>query len=285
MSQDVPQSQHSIGSERQDLNIVVCVKQVLDPEISPVKFRIDELAKKVIPPKLDSVFVINPFDELAVEAALRIKDIHAAKVTVLSLGDESAKVALKHTLAMGVDDGILINVDNPDAFDSRFTASVLSGAIRKLQHYDLILCGRQAGDWDNGQVPLGVAELLGIPSITPCQKIEIHDEVYVERVTDNGYDILKVSTPCVLSISNELGLARLPTVSGILSAMKKQLITWTMDDLAKEITLDNDDRAPGTELIQLFVPLREQNCLFVGGESSEESGINLALRLREDKII
>ena len=130
------------------MHIIVCVKQILDPEIPPVRFNIDPEKMKVIPP--DGVPpVINPFDEQAMEAALRIKDAKRdTRITALSLGDSHSRDILKHCLSMGADEAILLEDSAFSTCDSAGLAYALSMAIRKIGPFDLILCGRQAADWD-----------------------------------------------------------------------------------------------------------------------------------------
>ena len=151
------------------MNIIVCVKQVLDPEMPASAFKVDPGTKRVVesqgtPP------VLNGFDENAVEAALRIKDAVGANVTALSMGRSFVMDVVKKPLSMGADDLVLLEDDAFHDLDSYATATVLSAAIRKIGDFDLILAGRQASDWDNAQVPLGVAEMLDLPCLTVAQK-------------------------------------------------------------------------------------------------------------------
>ena len=157
-----------------DPRMIVCVKQIIDPQTPAAEFKINPEAKQAILPK-GRKLVISDYDEVAVEAALRIKDAHSGKITVLSLGEESAKDALKHCIAMGADEGILLSDPLFDDSDSFATAQALTQAIKKLGDFDLILCGRQEGDWDAGQVGSGIAQLLDIPCVTVAGKIEIKD--------------------------------------------------------------------------------------------------------------
>ena len=158
-------------------------------------------------------------------------------------------------------------------------------AIKKIGEYDIILCGRQASDWDNGQVGSGIAEVLGLPGVTLAKKIDITDgKVRVERVTADGYEVVEVSLPVVITVSNELGEARYPTIKGIMSAKKKEPVIWKPADIGVELSqvgaAGRRDR-----LLKLFQPVREGECEIVEGESLEETGINLALKLREVKIL
>ena len=268
-----------------DMKIIVCVKQIPDPEIPPANFKIDPEKKRAVAPAGKQSLVINPFDEQAVEAALRIKEPHGAKVTALSFGSSAANKVLKHAMAMGADDGILLDVAGIEAYDSYSTALVLAAAIQKIGNYDLILCGRQAGDWDNGQVGLGIAQLLGIPSVTPAQNVEITDgKLRVERVIPEGYEVLELTTPCVIAVSGEIGIPRYATIQGILAASKKEVTVWNARELGLE-GIKGTIPVPRIRILKLFIPTREQHCLLIEGETLEEAVANLVLKLRDDKVI
>jgi electron transfer flavoprotein beta subunit len=266
------------------MNIIVCVKQIPDPEIPLAKFRIDPQAKRVIPPE-GIPPVISPFDEQAVEAALQIKEQHGGKITVLTMGSGSASDVVRHTLSMGADEGIIISDEAFEGSDSFSTAYVLTRAVEKIGEYDLIVCGRQAADWDIGAVGSLIAENLDVPIITFARKIEVINETLrVERVLLDGYEVAEVTPPAVVTVSNELGQPRLPSGWGIITAARKQIPTWGAGDLDIDVSLIGAGSAR-SELIRLFVPLRERTCQIITGESAAEAGANLALKLREDRVI
>lgn len=259
------------------INIVVCIKQILDPEIPARAFRIDPVANRAIPPK-GTELVISDYDESAVEAALKIKDSCEAKITVISLGAESAKTAIRRCIAMGADEGILLSDPLFDDSDSFATASVLAEAIKKLGGFDLILCGRQEGDWDAGQVGSGIAELLGIPSVTMVGKIEVNErQAVVERVVSDGREIIGTPLPALLTVSSEIGEPRYPSLRRIMEASKKEIPVWNAQSIAAPKS--------GSRMLALFTPSQEAKCEFVEGETPEEAGANLALKLREAKLI
>ena len=263
------------------VNIVVCAKQVMDPETPASAFRIDSEAKKVVPaPGIPPV--VNGFDENAVEAALRIKDAVGAHISVISLGDNFALDVMKKPLSMGADQLILVQDEAVERLDAFATAYALSEAIKKLGEFDLILCGRQASDWDNAQVPLGVAELLGLPCITLAQKVEVADgTLQVERAMTDGFQVVEASLPAVVTVSNELGEPRYPTLRGIMTATRKQPTVWTASDLG----LDASQLAPKLRLMDLFIPVTDKGCEIIEGDDSADAGRKLALRLREEKLI
>jgi electron transfer flavoprotein beta subunit len=263
-------------------NIIVCAKQVVDPETPASAFRIDPDAKQVIPAQ-GVPPVVNGFDENAVEAALQIKDAGAdANITVISVGTGFVMDVMKKPLSMGADQLILVDDLEAADLDSFASASVLTEAIKKAGEYDLILCGRQASDWDNGMVPLGVAEMLGIPCITLAQKIELtEDGVSVQRAMPDGYEVVESSLPAVITVSNELGEPRYPTLRGIMQASRKAPTVWSASDLG----LSEDQLAKKLELAELFVPVSDLECEFVEGEDEADAGRQLALKLREARLI
>lgn len=267
------------------MEIIVTLKQVPDPEAPKESFRIDEAERKIVnPANVDPV--INGYDENAIEAALQIKEAHGGKVTAICMGNESATRALKQALAMGVDDGILLHDAAFADADPMSTAYVLVAAIEKVGSYDLILSGRQASDWDHAQVPSGIAELLNLPSITAAQKVEPQDgsTVRVERILEDGYEVLDIQTPCLVTVSNEANRPRYPTLKGIMAAGKKQIPTWDAAELGVD-SAQTGSAGALTRVTKLFIPRFEGDCEFIEGDTPEEMGEKLALRLRELRII
>ena len=266
------------------MNMIVCIKQVNDPEAPPASFKIDPSTNKVVPPQGISP-VIDPYAGYAMEAALRIKDAKGGKVTAISLGTNQLRDIVKKPLAMGADELILLEDEAFDGGDSWSTAYALAMAIKKIGEYDIIFCGREASDWNAGQVGSGIAEILGLPSVTLAKKIDItNGKARVQRVTDEGYDVVELSLPALITVSNEIGEPRYPTIKGIMAAKKKEPIIWKPANIEVDVSQIG---AAGrrTKLLKLFQPVREGKCEIVAGESPEESAANLALKLREAKIL
>ena len=266
------------------MNMVVCIKQVIDPEAPPASFKIDPSANKVVPPPGVSP-VVDPYAEYAVEAALRIKDAKGGKVTAISMGTNQLRDIVKKPLAMGVDELVLLEDKAFDDGDSWSTAYALAMTIKKIGSYDIILCGREASDWNAGQVGSGIAEILGLPGVTLVRKIDVTDgKARVERVTDEGYEVTEVALPCVITVSNELGEPRYPTIKGIMLAKKKEPVVWKPTDIGVDVAKIG---AAGrrTKLLKLFQPVREGKCEIVAGETPEEAAANLAAKLRSAKIL
>ena len=265
-------------------NMIVCVKQIADPEAPPTSFKIDEAAKTMVPAQSVSQ-VVSPFDEQAVEAALRIKDAQGGKITVISLGKNFVMDVIKKPLSMGADELILLQDPAFEGGDSHSTAYALAMAIKKVGQFDLIFCGRQAADWDAGQVGAGIAEILGIPSITPAKKVDFASgKVTTERVITDGYEVVESTAPMLISVSNELGEPRYPKLKGIMAAAKKQPINWKASDIGADAAKCGVAGAKA-KLMKLFQPVKEGKCEIISADTPEEAGVALAVKLREARLI
>jgi len=267
------------------MHIICCVKQVPDPETPASQFKVDEATKKVLPvPGIDPV--ADEFAILGVEAALRIREaLGEAKITVLCLGPEAARDAVKKALAMGADEGIQLTDSAFEGGDSFATARALAAAIKKLEPFDLVICGRQAPDWDVGVTPSVIAELLGLPCITVAREVKVSDgTLQVERVLLDGFETVEASLPAVVTVSNELGEPRYPQLRQIMAAAKKPVAVWALADLG----LDPSQVGVAGSLLsldRLYVPVHEAKCEFIEGETADEAAEKLASMLREAKLI
>ena len=263
------------------MKILVCVKVVLDPEAPASLFKVDAEAKKVIPPK-GTPPVLNPFDENALEAALKLKEKQAGStITVISLGKSIPRPVIKKSLATGADSLVLLEDDTFEDLDSSGTANALVKAIRKIGQFDVILCGREAADTDAGQVGLGIAEILGLPSVSLAGKIEMADKnLKVDRVTPTGWETIEVPLPAVITVSSEVGNLRTASIQGIMAAQKKPMTIWTPKDLGID-----QPQTKKAKLFKLFQPTRDTKCEIIGGDTPEEAAEKLATRLREVKAI
>lgn len=267
---------------RMAIRIIVLAKQVIDPEMPPASFKVDRQNRRVVTPESISP-VVNGFDENAVEAALRIKDSQDAVVTVLSMGRSFVDKVMKKPLAMGADNLVLLQDEAfPNTPDSSVVAKILTAGIKKLDGFDLVIAGRQASDWDNAQVPLAVAELLDLPCITIGTKVEVSNgAVTVERITPDGSEVVEASLPAMVTVTNELGQPRYPNLRAIMAADRKKATLWSANDLDINVS----ELQQQLEVVDLFVPVTEKECVFIRGEDEADSGRLLALKLREDKLI
>jgi len=266
------------------MNIIVCMKQVPDPEGPQDCFVINPEAVRVEPRGLPPV--LSLFDENALEAALQIKDAQEdrVKITVVSLGRRLSNAVLQKALAVGADELVKVEGEAFDSagLDSFATATVLAATVKKLGAYDLILAGRQGADWNAGQVGIFLAGLLGIPAVTLARKVEIEGAyVRVERVLPSGYERVRTPLPALVIASNEVGEMRYPTLIQRREAKRKPTTAWGAEDIGLEGVPQNRQ-----VLKRLFAPeMRQGTCQRVDGQTPAEAGRNLALRLRHDGIL
>ncbi|RME90839.1 MAG: electron transfer flavoprotein beta subunit/FixA family protein [Anaerolineae bacterium] len=229
----------------------------------------------------DAPLVINPWDEYAVEAALQQKEAHGGTVTAISMGDESAKEALKHALAMGCNEAILISDPALANVDTRATAEVLAAAVRKIGDADMIFFGRQAIDGDAGITPAQTARILGLPMLSFAASISVEgDTVKVERSIEEGRQIVSAKLPAVFTVVKDFGEPRYPSFMGIRKAARAQIPVWTLADLGIE--------APKSVVSWPEImnpPKREVTCEFIEGDSPEEIAEKLADKLIAEKVL
>jgi electron transfer flavoprotein beta subunit len=265
------------------MNIIVCVKQVIDPEAPPASFRIDVATNRA--EMRGASPVIDPYGEFAVEASLKIKEAVGGKITVISMGENLLREVVKKPLAMGADALVLLEDAVFTGGDSRSTASALAAAIKKVGEYDLILCGREASDTNAGQTGAGIAGILGLPCVTLARKIDAGEgRLTVERVTSAGYDVVEVPLPALVTVSNEIGEPRYPTIKGIMAAKKIEPIVWKPADIGLDAS-QLGEAGSGAKLQRLYQPVYEGNCEFVEEETPEEAAVSLAQKLREAKLL
>jgi electron transfer flavoprotein beta subunit len=267
------------------MHIIVCVKQIPDPESAFSMLKVDEQSRQVIPsPGLP--LVMSPFDEQALEAALRVREsIGEVKITAISMGPESVRSTLKHALAMGADEALLVNDEGSGDAGGEVTALVLSRAIVQLGGFDLVLTGRQAADWDAGIVGCGIAELLELPVITFGRKVEmIEGHVRVERVLADGFEVLEAELPAVVTVSNEIGPARKPSLRETMRAARKPLKVCKLSDVgvaAEEVA----NVAARRVRERVYVPVNRIRCELIAGADENAQASILSARLREARLI
>lgn len=207
------------------MKIVVCIKQVPDT----TEVRIDPVKGTLIRDGVRSI--MNPEDKNALEGALTLKDTDGAHVTVITMGPPQAEQVLREAMAMGADEGVLISDRAFAGADTLATSYVLAEAIRKLEA-DIVFAGRQAIDGDTAQVGPEIAEHLDMPQITYVEEVEIvGEELKVQRSWEDGYDIIRVKTPVLLTAIKELNFPRYMNVKNIFQIFSKDIIKWNADDL------------------------------------------------------
>jgi len=213
------------------MNIVVCVKQVPDTAAVKIDPKTGTLIRDGVPS------IMNPEDKHALEGALQLKETNGAKVTVISMGLPMAKAVLREALCMGADEAILLTDRCLGGADTLATSKALAGVIKKLD-FDIVLAGRQAIDGDTAQVGPEIAEHLNIPQVTYVQDVKVEgDSLIVNRALEDGYQVVEVKTPCLLTAIEELNEARYMNIADIFSTNDDQIKIMTADD----IDVDKDE--------------------------------------------
>ena len=265
------------------MRIVVCVKEVLDPDavnnyvlVGNLKMGADGKTPEVsaIPR------VINGFDEQAMEAALRIRDAGVdCTIVAVSIGSDQ-KSLLKYCAALGADELAAIDPGSNE-LDAHGVASILAAYIEKNGGADLVLCGRQASDDDQGVVPVLIGEKLGMATVPLAREVAVDSQLLkLTRVTSDGDELVEGSLPAVVTISNELGDPRFPSAKAKMAARKKKPVVLTAADLG----VSPDDLNPKVKLVKQFVPDVQGNCEFLEG-SPAEIAQQLIDKLKADQLI
>ncbi len=249
------------------MNIVVCVKQV--PEITEVK--IDPKTKTLVREGVPSI--LNPFDEFAVEEALKIREKHGGEVVVVTMGPPQAKEALLKCLAMGADRAIHLTDRAFAGADTLASAYTIAQAIRQLiPKFNIIFCGKQAIDGDTAQVPVELAEQLGLPQITNVKKVEVDvggKKLVAHRETDEGYEVIECKLPVLLTAIKELNEPRLPTIMGIMAAKRKEIKMVTAADMDCDAEHFGLNGSP-TQVVEIFPPEPREKGIIISGEDHVE---------------
>lgn len=259
------------------MKIAVCVKQV--PDSAAKLVAIDGK-----PNWGDSPLVINPWDEYAVEAALQQAEAHNGSVTAISIGGENSKEALKHALAMGASDAVLISDGSLTQMDSQVTSRVLAAAIKKLGNVDLAFLGRQAIDTDTGLTTAQTARLLGWPALTLVAVINAVDPaahtIQVQRSAEEGRLIVSARLPAVISIVKDFGEPRYPSFMGIRKASRAEIPVWSLADLGLS------GLQPNISWPEIFnPPQRQVTTEMITGSSPQEIAETLADKIMAEKIL
>ena len=261
------------------MNVVVLIKQV--PEIALIK--VDEAANEVVLPQGPGI--VNPFDEYGVEEALRIKEKLGGKVAVISVGTDRTDSALRNCLALGVDEAYLLSDDLFTGSDGQALGKILAAGLTKLGEYDLVLAGKQAIDSDSAQVPGAVAAALDLPQAMFVRKFEAIEEgkAVVQRTTEDGYDVVELPLPAVVSVVKEINEPRLPSLKGKMAAKKKQITKWAAADLGLDGNAIGANSA--SKIAQVTTPPPRTKGEMIEGETPEEIADKLFDKLRENQVI
>jgi electron transfer flavoprotein beta subunit len=261
------------------MNIVVLIKQV--PEIELV--RVDEAAGTVNLPSGPGI--VNPFDEYALEEALRIKENAGGKVIAMTVGTERAESALRQALAVGADEAILISDAAFEGSDPQAIAKILAAAVKKTGDIQLVLAGKQAVDEDAAQVPAALAANLDWPQILFVRKTESIDDskAVLQRTTEEGFDTVETSLPAVVSVVKEINEPRLPSLKGKMAAKKAAITKWSASDLDGELKAVGGSSP--SKVGRAAPPPPRQKGEIIEGEGPEEVVDTLIKKLRDDQVI
>lgn len=247
------------------MNLIVLIKQV--PDTTDV--RIDRETNTLIREGVPSI--VNPFDTYAIEEALRIKEAAGdGKVVVMSMGPPQVEDALREAIALGADEAVLLSDRAFAGSDTWSTSYTLAAGVRKLGEYDMILCGKQAIDGDTAQVGPGVAQFLGVPQVTYARKITVESggSAVVERNLEDGYDVLTVPLPAVVTVVKEINEPRLPSLKGKMKAKKAEITVWGAADLEVDDAELGLDGSP-TRVVRIFAPEEREGGVVFEGEVDE----------------
>jgi len=263
------------------MRIVVCLKQVVDSLTPATDLSLDRQAK-TIRQAVAGPPVINGYDEQALEAALRLKEsLGQVEIIALSLGERFNKDVMKRALAVGADQLVLVEDPSLDTWDACYLATVLAAAIEKIGVVDLVLCGRQASDWDNAFVPLMLAHSLAMPCLTLARQITVADgRVEVERVLADGNQIMWSELPAVVTVTSELGPLRMPTARARLATARIQPRQLTLAELGVAVP-----PAPRVDILDLAIPAVGRECRFIEADDGAAAGRRLADVLWEDGVV
>lgn len=256
------------------MKIIACIKQVPDSE-AKVRAEGGQVTWG------DAPLVINPFDEYAVEGALQQKEAHGGTVTALCIGPESAKEALKHALAMGADEAVLVSDSALNEIDSVGAARVLAAAIQKIGGADMVIFGRQTLDNGSGLTTAQTARVLGWPLLGLAGQIKVQDgSVTIERVVEEGRVTVSAKMPVVLSVVQSIGEPRYPSFMGIRKASKANIPIWSLADLGMSAP------AAVVKRIELMnPPVNETKIEMISGETPEEIAKALVDKIIAEKVL
>jgi electron transfer flavoprotein beta subunit len=266
------------------MHAIVCIKQVPDT----TEVRIDPETNTLVREGVASI--VNPFDTYAIEEALQLRERHGGKVTVLTMGPSQAREALKEAVAMGADEAILLSDRAFAGSDTWATAYTLAQAIRRLEAFDVILCGKQAIDGDTGQVGPGIARQLRIPQLTYVCRLQEFDlaagRIRVERLLEEGREVVSCSLPALLTVVKDINQPRYPTFMGIRRATRMEIPAWGSQSLPKANPAYLGLKGSPTQVVRIFHPkARADQVVLLSGDTPADIASQLAERLMADQVV
>ena len=261
------------------MNIIVMIKQVPDTSEVKINRETNTLIRDGVPS------IINPFDMYAIEEALRLREQHGGKVTAVTMGPPQAADALKEAVAMGVDDVVLVSDRAFAGADTWATSYTLAKGIKKIGNFDLVIAGKQAIDGDTAQVGPETADMLGIPFVAYIRKIEKVEagKMTVERMMDEGYDVVETSLPALITVVKEINQPRLPSLKGKMKAKSLKVATLNAKDIEADENMLGLKGSP-TKVVRIFPPAPRGQREILSGTIVQQVDL-VAKKLKEQAVI
>ena len=250
------------------MKIIVCIKQVPDATEVKINPETNTLIRE------ESASMINPFDMYAIEEAVKLKERFGGQATVITMGPPQAESALREALSLGIDSAIHLSDRAFAGSDTWATSLILAKAIEKIGNYDLIICGKQASDGDTAQVGPGIATHLNLPQATYVRRVDsLHLDtdpkiIVVERLLEEGYELLEVNLPLLITVVKEINEPRLPSLRGKMNARKAEIPVWGNNDLGLTEDKIGLNGSP-TQVVKIFTPSPKGGGKILKGEPQE----------------
>ena len=257
--------------------IIVCLKQAVDVSQLKVDVATRQLITASAPKK------ISDFDKNALEEAIKIKEKTGnVELCTLTVTAEEAKTVLREALAMGADKAYVVNDVELKNVDTLGTAHVLAEAVRKIGEFDLVLCGETSLDSFSGLVSARLSELLDLPLASSVRKLSVEgDAIVAERSLEDSIETVRAKMPCVVSVTREINVPRIPSLMMIMKASKKEIVNWTLADLG----VQKEKLASKIELVEVLAPKTERKKIKITGENVQEIAEKLAKALVQEGVV
>ena len=261
------------------VNIIVPIKDI----VNLTEIKVDPSTQRPILAGLSRK--ISDVDKRALEAAVQLKEKHGGKVTIVSMGDDKTKTALREALAIGGDEAFLLKDPIFEGSDTLTTARILASAIRKLGDYNLILCGEMTLDSLSAQIGPRLSELLGLPQATYTRKLELKGETLVaERDLEDEDEVVEVSMPALVTVTREINEPRIPALMNIMKASRKPIQEWNAAALGLSAN-EVGTAGSAVKVLEVKAPPMERKRIIIKAESEEEAAKSLVERLIKDGVL
>ncbi|MDR2818509.1 MAG: electron transfer flavoprotein subunit beta/FixA family protein [Endomicrobium sp.] len=261
------------------MNIIVCIKQVPNTTNAQIDHETGRLERDGLE------FIINLFDEYAIEEGVRIKERVGGKVTAITMGHPQSEAVLREAIAKGADEGVLLSDRAFGGADTLATSYALSTAVRFLGNFDIVICGKQASDGDTAQVGPGIAEMLDIPHVAYVKKVESVDDktIKVERMMEDGYDLIESSLPVLLTVVKEINNPRVASLKGKMAAKKAVIKVLDAAAIGADVKKTGLNGSP-TQVMKIFTPPQRTGGEKFTGEPNKVA-VDLVKRLSDLSLI